>query len=158
MSLPGPQPGSRGPRRVGRRLDLRRPASTGAASRPPCSLIARASDPRPRRREVDGAAFDLDHRGADDPLGGVRDDLLGQHHDVRVVDERLVELEHRELGVVTRAEALVAEDATDLEHLLVPADDEPLQVQLERDAQDELEVERVVVREERRPSRRPAAA
>ena len=45
--------------------------------------------------------------------------------------------------------ALVAEDAPDLEHPLHAADDQPLEVQLERDAQVEVDVERVVVRDER---------
>ena len=61
----------------------------------------------------------------------------------------LVELEHRELGIVPRRDAFVAEVAVDLEHLLEAADDEPLQVELRRDAQVELHVERVVVRHER---------
>jgi hypothetical protein len=65
------------------------------------------------------------------------------------VAERLVELHHRELGVVARRDALVAEDAPDLEHPLHPADDQPLEVQLERDAQVQLHVERVVVGGER---------
>ncbi len=75
--------------------------------------------------------------------------LLGQLHDVRVVDEGLVELEHRELGVVARRQTLVAEHAADLEHLLEAADDQPLEVQLERDAQHEVQVQRVVMGEER---------
>ena len=66
-----------------------------------------------------------------------------------VVGVRLVELEHRELGVPAVADALVAEAATDLEHPLHAADDEPLQVQLGRDAQVEVHVEGVVVGDER---------
>ncbi len=61
----------------------------------------------------------------------------------------LVELEHRELGVVARGDAFVPEVAVDLEDFLQAAHGEALQVQLRRDAQEELHVERVVVRLER---------
>ena len=77
------------------------------------------------------------------------DEALGELHHVVVVGERLVRLEHRELGVVAGVDALVAEHATDLEHPLEPADHESLEVQLERDAKVEVDVERVVVRDER---------
>ena len=46
-------------------------------------------------------------------------------------------------------DALVAEDPADLEHPLDAADDQPLEVQLERDAQVQVDVERVVVGDER---------
>ena len=75
--------------------------------------------------------------------------MLGDLHHLGVVTEGLVELHHREFGVVPRGDALVAEHAADLEDPLHAADDEPLQVQLERDAQVELHVEGVVVRGER---------
>ena len=61
---------------------------------------------------------------------------------------RLVELEHRELGVVPRADAFVAIVAVDLEHFLEAADGQPLEVKLGRDAHVHLLVERVVVRDE----------
>ena len=85
---------------------------------------------------------------------------LGDLHHLAVVGERLVQLHHRELGVVAGGDALVAEDAADLEHPLHAADDQPLQVQLERDAQVQLHVERVVVGDERagRGRRRPRRA
>ena len=85
----------------------------------------------------------------------VDDEALGELHHVVVVGERLVRLEHRELGVVAGVDALVAEHATDLEHALEPADDEALEVQLGRDAEVEVDVERVVVGDER-PRRRAA--
>jgi hypothetical protein len=71
--------------------------------------------------------------------------ILHQDHEVAIVGVGLVELEHGELGVVTRREALVAKDASDLEHLLEAADDETLQVELGRDAQEEVGIEGVVV-------------
>src|SRR3546814_17103528 len=61
-----------------------------------------------------------------------------------VVAVRLVELEHRELGVVAGGEALVPEHPPDLEHPLEAADREVLQVELGRDPQEEVEVERAV--------------
>ncbi len=81
--------------------------------------------------------------------GGVGDELLGELHDVAVVGVGLVELEHRELGVPPVAEPFVAEHPADLEHLLEAADDEPLEVQLGRDPQVHVHVERVVVGDER---------
>ena len=105
--------------------------------------------PRPRRREVERQAFPLDLRRAEGGQRGGRGQLLGERHHVGVVGEGLVQLEHRELGVVPRRQALVAEHTGDLEHPVEAADDEPLQVQLGRDAQVQVHVERVVVRDER---------
>ena len=48
-----------------------------------------------------------------------------------------------------RRNPLVPEVAVDLEHLLEPADRQPLQIQLGRDPQVEIHVERVVMRDER---------
>ena len=81
--------------------------------------------------------------------------LLGEPHQVLVVHVRLVELQHRELGVVLRRDALVAEVAVDLVDALDAADDEPLEVELRRDAHVQLHVERVVMRDER-PRQRAA--
>ena len=86
---------------------------------------------------------------------GPDDQRLGQVHHRVVVAVGLVGLEHRELGVVLRADPLVAEDPADLEDPLHAADQQPLQVQLEGDPQEEVDVERVVVRDER-PGRRAA--
>ena len=86
---------------------------------------------------------------------GGDDHALDEIHHVDVVREGLVRLEHRELGVVPHVDALVAEHPPDLEDALHAADDEPLQVQLQRDAQVHVDVERVVVADER-PGRRAA--
>src|SRR5690606_31253344 len=59
-----------------------------------------------------------------------------------------VELEDRELGVVARADAFVAEGAAELVDAIEAAHEEALEIELGRDAQVELEVERVVVRAE----------
>ncbi len=74
--------------------------------------------------------------------------LLGQGHEVAVVRVGLVELEHGELGIVLRRDALVAEVPVDLVDAIEPADHQPLEVQLGRDAEVELHVERVVVGDE----------
>ena len=79
----------------------------------------------------------------------MRTHVLGQRHDVAVVGVRLIQLEHRELGVVPGRHALVAEVAVDLVDALEAADHQPLQVQLRRDAQVHVDVERVVMRHER---------
>ena len=86
---------------------------------------------------------------------GGDDHPLGQVHHVVVVGEGLVRLEHRELGVVPGVDALVAEHPPDLEHPLQAADDQPLEVQLQGDAQVHVEVEGVVVGDEG-ARRRPA--
>ena len=66
-----------------------------------------------------------------------------------VVGVRLVPLEHRELGLVLVRDALVAEVLADLVDALEAADDEALEVELGRDAQVEVGVELVRVRDER---------
>ena len=87
--------------------------------------------------------------------GGPGHQLLGHRHHVAAVEVRGVELEHGELGVVHRRDPLVAEVAVDLVDPLEAADDQPLQVELGCDAQEEIHVERVVVRDER-PRHGPA--
>ena len=82
-------------------------------------------------------------------------ELLAARRDVVVVRVRLVPLEHGELGVVLGREPLVAEVLADLIHALEPAHDQPLEVQLGRDPQVEVAVERVEVRRERARRRAP---
>ena len=77
------------------------------------------------------------------------EEILDEGHSVLVVRVRLVPLEHRELGLVLVGDALVAEVLADLVDLLEPADDEALEVELVRDAQVEVGVELVRVRDER---------
>ena len=107
----------------------------------------------PRFGQVDGldhvaGAVHGDHRRPGGLDGGSGDEPLGDVDHLGVVGECLVELHHRELGVVPGADALVAEHAADLEHPLHPADDESLQVQLECDAQEHGHVEGVVMGDE----------
>ena len=66
-----------------------------------------------------------------------------------VIAVRLIGLEHGEFGVVLAREAFVAEVAADLEHLVDAADEQALEIKLERDAQIKIAAERVVMRDER---------
>ena len=77
------------------------------------------------------------------------DHVFGELHQVVVVRIGLVELEHGEFGIVLGADALVAEIAIDLVHAIEPADHQPLQIELRRDAQKQVHVERIVMRLER---------
>ena len=104
--------------------------------------------PPPGRREVQLLAADA-HRGRAQRLPrDRRHEVLDHPRDVVVVGVGLVRLEHRELGVVPGRDALVAEDAAQLVDAVEPADDEALEVQLQRDAQVALLAERVEVRRE----------
>ena len=105
--------------------------------------------PPPRHRQVQFPAVVLQRGGTAHLHGQVGHQLLDQLHDVGVVGVRLVQLEHRELGVVTGRQTLVAEHPGDLEHPLEAAHGEPLEVQLGGDPQVEVQVECVVVGGER---------
>ena len=86
---------------------------------------------------------------ATDRVGETMQQPLDQVHQVAVVRVGPVQLEHRELGVVPGRHALVAEIAIDLVDALEAADHQALEIQLRRDAQVHVHVERVVVRDER---------
>ncbi|SAK91568.1 hypothetical protein AWB82_06493 [Caballeronia glebae] len=102
-----------------------------------------------RLGEIELASLIHDGRGAERIDRGLADQLLGEVHQPAVIGVRGVELHHREFRVVTRRHAFVPEVTIDLEHALEAADDQPLQIQLGRDAQEHLHVERVVMRGER---------
>ena len=93
--------------------------------------------------------------GADHLPGHGAEQVLGHRHQAAVVGIGLVELHHRELGVVLRGNPLVTEVAVDLEHPLEPADGQPLEVELGGDPEVQVHVERVVMRRER-PRQRAA--
>ena len=82
-------------------------------------------------------------------LRGVLDQLAAAVDPHVVVGVRLVGLQQRELRVVAEVHALVAERPAQLEDPLDTADAQPLQVQLGRDAQIQVEVVGVDVGEER---------
>ena len=87
--------------------------------------------------------------GADGVARTRREHLLGHHHQLVVIAVGLVELQHRELGIVLRRDPFVPEVPVDLVNPLEAADDEALQIELRRDPQKQLHVERVVMRDER---------
>src|SRR5665213_1296644 len=91
-----------------------------------------------------------DARGAEHIARRAGYELLGQHHHRAIIDIGLVKLERSEFRIVPRRQPLVAEVAVDLEQLVgEAADQQALQMQLRRDAQIEIEVERVVMGDER---------
>ena len=74
-------------------------------------------------------------------VGDGGDQRLGTGHRVAVVGVGLVPLDLRELRRVLVRDALVAEVLAQLVDLLEPADDEPLEVELVGDPQEEVGVE-----------------
>ncbi len=105
---------------------------------------------RPFPADVELGAVDaVQDRGAERRHRRSLDQLPGEGADRVVVAVRLVRLEHGELGVVGGVHALIAEDAADLEDLLDAADQQPLEVQLQRDPQVDVHVVGVDVGGER---------
>ena len=156
MSLPGPHASSTAARRA--RAAIAASSSPGVRTSTRHAGRARRRA-RPSCRRHGGARSSAppavgQRRRPQHVVASARDQLLGERHHVGVVGVRLVQLEHRELGVVPGRDALVAEHPADLEDALEAADDEPLQVQLGRDPQVKVGVERVVVGDER-PRRAP---
>src|SRR6185437_3186991 len=82
-------------------------------------------------------------------LRHLRQQVFRELHHVVVVGVGLVELEHGELRIVLRRDALIAEVAVDLVHALQPAHHQTFQVKLRRNAQIEVNVESVVMSDER---------
>ena len=101
------------------------------------------------RAEIERLALILHLARAADHVRDALEHPLHHVHQIAVVGVGLVQLEHGEFRVVPRRQPFVAEVAIDLVHALEAADDEPLQVQLGRDSQVHIDVERVVVRDER---------
>ena len=66
-----------------------------------------------------------------------------------IVPVRGVELQLREFGIVLERHAFIAEVAADFVHALVHAHQQALQIQLERDAQIQILIELIVMRDER---------
>src|SRR4051812_2729826 len=98
--------------------------------------------------EIDLIAVEVGDEGAVDFHGDELDELFREVHQVVVVGVGLIELEHGELGVVPGADAFVAEVTVDLVDAVEATDDEALKVELGRDAEEEVEVELVVVGDE----------
>ena len=86
--------------------------------------------------------------------GGV--DALGDVHHVVEIGVGLIELDRGKLGVVLGVHALVAEDTTDLVDAVHAADDQALEGKLGRDAHVHVDIERIVVGNERPRGAPPA--
>src|SRR4029077_2683523 len=80
-------------------------------------------------------------------LGQMPDKVLDQLHHRLEISVGLVRFEHRELGVVLAGEPFVAEVPPDLKHLLKTADQQPLEIKLQRDPQIELASQSFVLRD-----------
>ena len=111
--------------------------------RPELELLERVDEAHaaPRRLQVDLVPTERHARRPEDFERHAPEHRLDPLHRVAVVGERLVPLEHRELGLVLVRDALVPEVLPDLVHALEPADDEALEVELGRDAQIEVGLE-----------------
>ena len=144
------------------------PIASASASRVGCSAMSiparsRIASRRVIRRQGGAKSIStlaaLDLRRPQHPLGDLGDEQLEVVRGLLVVGVGLVPLEHRELGVVLVGDALVAEVLAELVDAVDAADDEALEVELGRDPQVEVAVERVVVGGERAaPGRRRRAA
>ena len=132
---------------VGRRS----PIAAASESRSPCSTksIARRVADRVAQRDAPPRLLEVDRPDRPDLRRDGPDERLEAIGHVVVVGVGLVELDHRELWVVLRRQALVAKVLAELVDALEPADDAALEVELGRDPQVQRAVQRVVVRRER---------
>ena len=101
---------------------------------------------RKRLREVDFHTVIRDDRAAAHLLGKVTEHVLRQLHHAVIIRVGLVKLHQRELRVVARIDALVAEHTANLVNLFKAAYDEALQVKLQRNTQLHVFVQRVIMR------------
>src|SRR5205807_10621696 len=67
-----------------------------------------------RPGKVDLIPAELDLVGSENLMRQSTEQLLGTHDEIVVVGIRLIKLQHRELGIVLRGDALIAEVAVDL--------------------------------------------
>ena len=111
-------------------------------------------DPRERTAEANLLALVLNRRGSPDPLDEVNDERFGELHHPLHVGVGLVQLQHRVLGAVPLIHSFIAEDPPDLVDPVEAADDQSLEVELQRDPQIQVHVERIVVGS-KRPGRGP---
>ncbi len=103
-------------------------------------------DARERQVQIVAPALVADLARARDHVSQTLHRALHHDHEVVVVGIRDVQLEHRELRVVPGRHAFIAEVAVDLVDAFEAADHQPLEIQLRRDAQEHVHVERVVMR------------
>ena len=100
-------------------------------------------------RKVDLLPLIGDLRGAVHHLATVGEQVFGKLHHAVIVRIGLIQLDGGEFRVMRCIHALVAEDAADFIHALQPAHDAHFQVQLRGDAHIHVDIQRIVVRDER---------
>ena len=86
------------------------------------------SEPGEGLAEVEVLALVGNRCRAQHALRHVAEHRLRQVHEIAVIAIGLIELEHGEFRIVPGGDALVAEIAVDLEHLLQPADNKAFQI------------------------------
>ena len=101
-----------------------------------------------RGLEVDVVAPDVDLRGTVESQGDALEHVLGEGHHPVVVLVGHIDFHGGELGVVGAVHALVAEVAAELIHTGEATDYQTLEVELVGNAEIEVDVQRVVVRDE----------
>ncbi len=90
-----------------------------------------------------------DDRIAENRGGKVPEHVLGEVDEIMIVRIGHVKFHHGELRIVADINALIPEVAVELEHPLEAADDEALQIELRSDSHVHVDVERVVMGDER---------
>ena len=98
-----------------------------------------------RFRQIDLGALIDELARAEQRVGEPLEQRFDHLHEIAVIGVGLVQLEHGEFGVVLGRHALVAEISVDLVDALEAAHGQALQIQLRRDAQVHVDVERVVM-------------
>src|SRR3569833_299593 len=114
------------------RLECRQLRRVGARVLPDTFENGQASEVR---AEVDYIALERELLAAVQRLADMTDHALDKRHHVVEVGIRGVEFHQCELRIVPRADAIVAEDATDLINLVETADAQANNVKLQQDAQ-----------------------
>ena len=95
--------------------------------------------------KIDGYIAVLNDGGAVDLAGHGADHILNQIHHAVIVGIGLIELDHGEFRIMLGIHALVAENAANLIHAREAAHDQALEVQLQRDAQIHIDIQRIVM-------------
>lgn len=106
-------------------------------------------DAAPWLFEVDGVFAVLEDGGAEHLARNGAEEVFGEVHHGFVVAVGLIHFEQGEFRVVAGVDAFVAENAADFVHAFHAADDKALEMELKGDAHVEVDIEGVVVGDER---------